>query len=127
MFRFGILGASRFALGKMVPAMQAGGDTTVVAIASRDGKKAAETAGALGIPKSYGSYEELLADPDIDGIYHPLPNPLHVPWAERAAAAGKHVLVEKPIALGAAEARRLIAAPDAHKGLIAEAGQTRGH
>jgi predicted dehydrogenase len=117
----------RFGLGKMVPAMQAGGDTTVVAIASRDGKKAAETARALGIPKAYGSYEELLADPEIDGIYNPLPNHLHVPWAERAAAAGKHVLVEKPVALGAAEARRLITARDAHGVLICEAAMVRVH
>jgi predicted dehydrogenase len=127
MFRFGILGASRFALGKMVPAIQAGADTTVVAIASRDGKKAAETARTLGIPKAYGSYEELLADPEIDGIYNPLPNHLHVPWAERAAAAGKHVLVEKPVALGAAEAKRLIAARDAHGVVICESAMVRVH
>src|SRR3954451_13186561 len=100
MFRFGVLGASHFALHKMIPAMQAGGDTPVVAIASRDGAKAAEAARALGIPKSSGSYEEVLADPDVDGVYIPLPNHLHVPWAERAAAAGKHVLIEKPVALG---------------------------
>src|SRR6185503_16211785 len=124
MFRFGILGASYFATHKMIPAMQAVGDTPVVAIASRDGKKAAETARALGIPKTHDSYEALLADPDVDGVYIPLPNHLHVPWAEQAAAAGKHVLVEKPIALGAAEARRLIAARDAHKVLIAEAAMT---
>ena len=68
MFRFGILGASYFATHKMIPAMQAAGDTPVVAIASRDGKKAAEAARALGIAKVYASYEELLADPDIDGV-----------------------------------------------------------
>ena len=127
MFRFGVLGASHFALHKMIPAMQAGGDTPVVAIASRDGAKAAEAARALGIPKTYTRYEELLADPDIDAVYIPLPNHLHVPWAERAAAAGKHVLVEKPVALGAGEARRLLAARDAHKVLIAEAAMTRVH
>ena len=127
MFRFGVLGASHFALHKMIPAMQAGGDTPVVAIASRDGAKAAEAARAVGIPKTYARYEELLADPDIDAVYIPLPNHLHVPWAERAAAAGKHVLVEKPVALGAGEARRLLAARDAHKVLIAEAAMTRVH
>src|SRR6476469_6949478 len=127
MFRFGVLGASHFAVHKMIPAMQAGGDTPVVALASRDGKKAAEVARATGIPKTYSRYEDLLAAPDVDGVYIPLPNHLHVPWAEQAAAAGKHVLVEKPIALGAAEARRLIAARDANKVLIAEAAMTRVH
>ena len=127
MFRFGVLGASHFALHKMIPAMQAGGDTPVVAIASRDGAKSAEAARAAGIAKACGSYEELLADPEVDGVYIPLPNHLHVPWAERAAAAGKHVLIEKPVALGAAEARRLLAARDAHKVVIAEAAMTRVH
>src|SRR4051794_18381067 len=127
MFRFGVLGVSHFAVHKMIPAMQAGGDTPVVAIASRDRARAADAARTLGIPKAYGSYEELLADPEIDGVYNPLPNHLHVPWAERAAAAGKHVLVEKPIGLGAAEARRLLAARDRHKVLIAEAAMVRVH
>src|SRR6478752_9898090 len=125
MFRFGVLGVSHFALHKMIPAMQAADDLAVVAIASRDGSKAAEAARAAGIPKAYGSYEELLADPEVDAVYNPLPNHLHVPWAERAAAAGKHVLIEKPVALGAAEARRLLAARDAHKVVIAEAAMTR--
>jgi predicted dehydrogenase len=111
----------------MIPAMQAGRDTPVVAIASRDGAKAAEAARALGIPKTYTRYEDLLADADVDAVYIPLPNHLHVPWAEHAAAAGKHVLVEKPVALGAGEARRLLAARDAHKVLIAEAAMTRVH
>lgn len=127
MVRFGVLGASHFAVHKMIPAMQAGADTPVVAIASRDGKKAAEAARTLGIAKTYSSYDDLLADPEIDAVYNPLPNHLHVQWAERAAAAGKHVLVEKPIALSAAEAGRLIAARDAHKVLIAEAAMTRVH
>jgi predicted dehydrogenase len=127
MFRFGVIGASYFATHKMIPAMQAGGDTPVVAIASRDGKKAAEAAHALGIPKTYDSYEALLADPDVDGVYNPLPNHLHVEWAERAAAAGKHVLVEKPVARGAAEARRLLAARDAHEVVICEAAMVRVH
>jgi predicted dehydrogenase len=125
MFRFGILGASHFAVSKMIPAMQAGGDTAVVAVASRDGTKAAEAARKLGIPKTYARYEELLTDPDVDGVYIPLPNHLHVPWAERAAAAGKHVLIEKPVALGAAEARRLLAARDGHHVVICEAAMVR--
>jgi predicted dehydrogenase len=127
MFRFGILGASHFAVQKMIPAMQAGVDTPVVAIASRNREKAAETARALGIPKAYGDYDELLADPDVDGVYIPMPNHLHVPWAERAAAAGKHALVEKPVALGAAEARRLLTARDRYGVVICEAAMVRVH
>jgi predicted dehydrogenase len=88
--------------------MQMGEHTTVTAIASRSLIKAKETAAALGIPTAYGSYEELLADPNIDAIYNPLPNPLHVPWTTKAAEAGKHVLCEKPISLTAAEARTLL-------------------
>src|SRR4051794_35240292 len=127
MFRFGVLGASYFALHKMIPAMQAGGDTPVAAIASRDATKSVEAARALGIPKTYTRYEDLLADADIDAVYIPLPNHLHVPWAERAAAAGKHVLCEKPIGCTALEASRLLAARDRHKVLIAEAAMVRMH
>jgi len=127
MFRFGVFGVSHFAVHKMIPAIQAGDGVSVVAIASRDGHKAAEAARAAGVAKSYGSYEELLADPDVDAVYNPLPNHLHVPWAERAAAAGKHVLVEKPVALGAAEARRLLAARDRHGVVIGEAAMVRVH
>jgi predicted dehydrogenase len=88
--------------------MQLGENTTIVAIASRDLAKARQAAAALNIPKAYGSYEELLADPDIDAIYNPLPNQFHVPWTIKAAEAGKHVLCEKPIALTAAEAKTLL-------------------
>jgi predicted dehydrogenase len=80
---------------------------TVHAIASRDFEKAQDAARALGIPKAHGSYEELLSDPEVEAIYNPLPNHLHVPWSIRAAEAGKHVLCEKPISLTAAEARSL--------------------
>jgi predicted dehydrogenase len=111
----------------MIPAMQAAGSTVVVAIASRAGAKATEAARALGIPRAYGSYEELIADPDVDAVYNPLPNHLHVSWSERAAALGKHVLCEKPIALDAAEARRLLAARDANGVLIGEATMVRVH
>jgi predicted dehydrogenase len=125
MFRFGILGASRFALRRMLPAMRSVPGVEVVAIASRDGGKAAETARAQGIPKAHASYEALCADPDIDAIYNPLPNHLHVPWSERAAAAGKHVLCEKPIATSAAEARRLIEARDRARVVICESAMVR--
>ena len=127
MFRFGVLGASHFAIKNMIPAMQAGVDIQVAAIASRDLHKARETARALGVGQAYGSYEELLADPNIDAVYNPLPNHLHVPWSERAAAAGKHVLCEKPIALHAAQARRLLAARDENRVLMCEAAMVRVH
>jgi predicted dehydrogenase len=107
--RFGVLGAARIALNKVIPAMQGGQLTTVAAIASRDIDKARDAARVLGIPRAYGSYEELLADPEIDAIYNPLPNPLHIPWTAKAAEAGKHVLCEKPLSLTAAEARTLLA------------------
>lgn len=127
MFRFGVLGVSRFALRKMIPAMRAARGVELVAIASRDAAKAAAAARELGLPKSYGSYEALLADPEIDGVYNPLPNHLHVPWSERAAEAGKHVLCEKPIALGAAEARRLLAVRDRTGVVVCEAAMVRVH
>jgi predicted dehydrogenase len=88
--------------------MQQGQNITVTAIASRDLAKAQQAAAALDIPTVYGSYEELLADPNIDAIYNPLPNQFHVPWTIKAAEAGKHVLCEKPISLSAAEAKTLL-------------------
>ena len=89
MFRFGIIGTSHFAASRMIPAIQAGRDTTVVAIASRDAGRASDMARALSIQRAYDSYEALLADPDVDAVYNPLPNHLHVPWSERAAAPRK--------------------------------------
>ena len=106
--RWGLLSTANIGIKKVLPAMQRGEHTTVVAIASRDLAKAREAAGALDIPKAYGSYEELLADPDIDAIYNPLPNQFHVPWTIKAAEAGKHVLCEKPISLTVAEAKTLL-------------------
>src|SRR5271169_3348795 len=125
--RWGVLGAARIATTKVIPAMQRGQLSEVAGIASRDRAKAGEAARRLGIPKTYGSYEEMLADPEIDAVYNPLPNHLHVPWSIRAAEAGKHVLCEKPIALSAAEARRLIDARDKAGGKIGEAFMARTH
>ena len=110
--RWGVLGAAKIATDKVIPAMQRGQWSTVAAIASRDLEKARSAAAKLGIAKAYGSYEELVADKDIDAVYNPLPNHLHVPWTIRAAEGGKHVLCEKPIALSAAEARQLLAVRD---------------
>jgi predicted dehydrogenase len=125
--KWGVLGVAKIATEKVIPAMQLGKDSEIFAIASREGARAAEAAKRLGIAKSFGSYEALLADPEIEAIYNPLPNELHVPWTEKALAAGKHVLCEKPIALDAAEAERLIAARDASGKLLAEAFMVRFH
>jgi predicted dehydrogenase len=107
--RWGVLSTANIGLKKVIPGMQQGQHTSVTAIASRDLAKAQESAAALGIAKAYGSYEELLADPEIDAIYNPLPNQLHVPWTIKAAEAGKHVLCEKPLSLTTTEAETLLA------------------
>src|SRR3954470_4154910 len=125
--RWGILGAANIAVTKVIPAMRASRRARVAAIASRELAKAREVARRFDIPKAFGSYEELLADPDIDAIYNPLPNHLHVPWTIRAAASGKHVLCEKPIALSAAEARTLIEVRDRNRVTISEAFMVRTH
>lgn len=106
--RWGVLSTAKIGLKKVLPAMQLGQLTSIDAIASRDLAKAREAAHSLGIPKAYGSYEELLADPEIDAIYNPLPNQLHVPWTIKAAESGKHVLCEKPLSLTVAEAKTLL-------------------
>ena len=108
--RWGVLSTAKIGTKKVIPAMQLGEYCTVTAIASRQLEKAQAAARRLGIEKAYGSYKELLADPDIDVVYIPLPNHLHVPWAIKALKAGKHVLCEKPIGLNAAEAQELLEA-----------------
>ena len=106
--RWGVLSTARIGVTKVIPAMQNGNHCDITAIASRSGEHARKTAEDLGIPKAYGSYEKLLEDPDIDAVYIPLPNHLHVPWSVKALGAGKHVLCEKPIALTFSEADQLI-------------------
>jgi predicted dehydrogenase len=106
--RWGVLSTARIGIEKVIPAMQLGEYCTINAIASRQLKKAQATARQLSIEKAYGSYEALLADSDIDAVYIPLPNHLHVPWAIKALNAGKHVLCEKPIGLSVAEAQKLL-------------------
>jgi predicted dehydrogenase len=125
--RWGILGAANIALTKVIPAIQRTERSRVVAIASRDPAKARSAAASLGIPRAYGSYDELIGDDEVDAIYNPLPNHLHVSWSVRAADAGKHVLCEKPIAMSADEARTLRAARDRNRVVIAEAFMVRGH
>ena len=125
--RWGILGAARIAMERVIPATQACPRAEVAALASRSLDKARGAAARRNIPRAYASYEELLADPDVDAIYNPLPNHLHVPWSIRAMEAGKHVLCEKPIALDAAEARQLIAARERTGKLVQEAAMVRTH
>lgn len=125
--RWGVLSTAHFALTKAVPAMLKSEWSEVVAIASRDKSRAEEAARALGIPKAYGTYEELLADSEIEAIYNPLPNHLHVPWSIKAAQAGKHVLCEKPLSMNVAEAQELIAARDRAGVKIGEAFMVRTH
>ncbi len=105
--RVGILGCSAFALRAMVPALVAAPSTSLAACASRDLEKARDAAGRFG-GRAHGSYEALLADPEVDAVYIPLPNALHTRWACLALDAGKHVLVEKPLACSLADARQMI-------------------
>jgi predicted dehydrogenase len=105
--RWGVISTALIGTKKVIPGMQRSRRGSVEAIASRDVERAKRVAAELGIPKAYGSYEELLADPEIDAVYNPLPNNLHVPWTIAAVKAGKHVLCEKPFAMSAEEAAKL--------------------
>jgi len=125
--KWGVLGAASIAVRKVIPGMQKGAYSEITAIASRDKKKAEEAARTLGIPKAYGSYEELLNDGEIEAVYNPLPNHLHVPWSIKAAEAGKHVLCEKPISLSVAEAKTLLVARDRTGVKIGEAFMVKTH
>ncbi len=125
--RWGVLGVASIAVRRTIPGMQKGEWSKVAAIASRDLRKAEDAARKLGVAKAYGSYEELLADPDIEAIYNPLPNGLHVPWSIQAAEAGKHVLCEKPLSTTVALARKLLAVRDRTGVKIGEAFMVRTH
>jgi predicted dehydrogenase len=125
--KWGVLGVAEIATRKVIPAMQRGQCSEIVAIASRDLERAKSAAAKLRIPRAYGSYEDLLADPDIEAIYNPLPNHLHVPWSIKAAEAGKHVLCEKPVSLTAEEATGLLEARNRTGRKIGEAFMVRTH
>lgn len=125
--RWGILGAANIAVKKVIPAMQSGEFCEIAAIASRDLKKSKLAAEELNIPKFYGSYEELLNDAEIDAVYNPLPNNLHLEWTTKAAIAGKHALCEKPIGMNADEVRQLIEVRDRTGVKIQEAFMVRTH
>ncbi|HUI78333.1 MAG TPA: Gfo/Idh/MocA family oxidoreductase [Bryobacteraceae bacterium] len=125
--RWAVLGVARIATEKVIPAMQRSESCEVVAIASRSLGRATEAARRLGIPKAFGSYEEVLQDPEIEAVYNPLPNHLHVPWSIRAAEAGKHVLCEKPVAMSVEECRKLMAVRDRTGVKMGEAFMVRTH
>jgi len=126
--RWGVLSTANIGLEKVLPAMQKGEYCEITAIASQNLERGKAAAAQLGIPQAYGSYEELLADDNIDAVYIPLPNHLHVPWTKKALEAGKHVLCEKPIGLNTAEAEDLLACAKKHSQLkVMEAFMYRHH
>lgn len=125
--RWGVLSTAKIARKQVIPAMQKAAYTEVKAIASRSMERARAVADELGIEKAYDSYEDLIADPEIDAVYIPLPNHMHVSWIMKAAEAGKHVLCEKPIALHADEIDDLIALRDRKQVLIGEAFMVLHH
>ena len=122
-----MLGVAKIAVDKVIPAMQRGKFSEVVAIASRDGARAREAAGKLGLATAHGSYEALIDDSSVDAIYNPLPNHLHVPWTVRALEAGKHVLCEKPIGLALEDALKLIEVRNRTGRKLQEAFMVRTH
>lgn len=126
--RWGVLSTAKIGREKVIPALQASHHNEVIAICSRNLQSASATAEALGIARAYGSYEEMLADPEIDAIYNPLPNHMHVDWSIKALQAGKHVLCEKPLGLDTADAQRLVDAASAYPQLkVMEAFMYRFH
>lgn len=124
---WGILSTARIGIRRLLPAFARSEAGTVIAIASRNEARAHEIATQFGIPRAHGSYEALLADPEVEAIYNPLPNSLHSPWTLRAAAAGKHVLCEKPLALDAQEAQEMVEASTGAGVLLQEAFMYRFH
>jgi len=127
LLRIGTLGSSRISLPALIEPAASVGEVTVTAAAARDKARAEAFALRHGIPAAYGSYEELLADPDVDAIYNPLPNSLHGPWTLQAIAAGKHVLCEKPFASNAAEAAQVADAARTSGLVVMEAMHYRYH
>jgi len=127
MFRWGILSTAKIAREHVIPAIQTADNGTLAAIASRDLAKAQALAERTGAARAFGSYEEMLASDAIDGVYIPLPTSQHVEWAVKAADAGKHVLVEKPLALHADRIAEVIAARDRNRVLVSEAFMVTYH
>jgi len=124
---WGVLGAAAIATGKVMPALKESPSSTLLAFASRDPAKARATCEEFGVPRAYSDYTALLADPDVDVVYIPLPNQLHFEWAMRALAQGKHVLCEKPLCLTADHAVKLCAERDRTGRHIEEGFAFRNH
>ena len=125
--RWGILSTANIGRKAVIPALMESEQAQVAAVASRTINHAQAFADEMGIPTAYGSYEALLADPEIDAVYIPLPNHLHKPWTVRAAEAGKHILCEKPLALNTEECQEMIAAAKANGVQLMEAFMYRYH
>lgn len=125
--RWGILSTANIGRKRVIPAIQHATNSEVIAVASRDTDRAAAFARDLNIPTAYGSYEALLADPNVDAIYNPLPNSEHAPWAIQCADAGKAMLCEKPLARDAAEAQHMVDVFAERDILFAEAFMYRFH
>ncbi|NOZ20320.1 MAG: Gfo/Idh/MocA family oxidoreductase [Planctomycetes bacterium] len=125
--RYGVISTAKIGRTALIPGAQKTTNSEVVAISSRDKSKAEECAKELGIPKAYGSYDEVLHDPDVDAVIAPLPNALHCEWAVKAAEAGKHILCEKPLAVTVEEAQQMIDAAKANHVLLMEAFMYRFH
>ncbi|MEX1287526.1 MAG: Gfo/Idh/MocA family oxidoreductase [Acidimicrobiia bacterium] len=125
--RWGIVSTADIGMTKVTPAIQEAANAEVVAIASRGEDRARTAADRLGIPTAYGSYEALLEADDVDAVYIPLPNDQHAEWTMRAAAAGKHVLCEKPLAMTASQAEEMAAACEEAGVVLAEAFMYRHH
>jgi D-xylose 1-dehydrogenase (NADP+, D-xylono-1,5-lactone-forming) len=126
-FQWGILSAANIARRRFVPGVQRSTEGRLAAVAARDGDRARAFAAELGIPRAYDSYDALLADPEIDGVYIGLPNLLHTEWTVRAAAAGKHVLCEKPLSRRASDVDRMATACSEAGVLLMEAFMYRHH
>jgi predicted dehydrogenase len=125
--QWGILSTANIGIKRVIPAILSGERGAIAAIASRNASRAAEVAARFAIPRSYGSYEELLSDSNIDAIYNPLPNHLHVEWTVKALNAGKHVLCEKPLGINAPETQAIVAARDRNQKRVIEAFMVRHH
>ncbi|MGB8818460.1 MAG: Gfo/Idh/MocA family oxidoreductase [Rhizobiaceae bacterium] len=127
MFRWGILSTAKIGREHVIPGIVQSSNGVLAGIASREIAKAEALAKQFGALKAYGSYESMLADPEIDGIYIPLPTSQHVEWTIKCADAGKHVLCEKPISLNASEIDQLVAARERNKVIISEAFMVTYH
>ena len=125
--RFGVLSTANIGRNQVNPAIQQSRNAELLAVASRDPDRAREFAQRSGIERSYGSYEALLDDPDIEAVYIPLPNSMHREWTIRAAEKGKHILCEKPLATSVADGRQMQAAADANRVTLMEAFMYRFH